>query len=330
MNGVEFSFNWFYADDRDIAMFSSGRLPIRAPAPTRRFPTIGTGEYDWRGLPRRSPGTRRRSTRRVGRDRQLEQQAGAPTSAPPTTTSRTARSTASMLLARPRPAGKKHTLRDARGRDEQGGDAGPPRRSACGRRSRAVLRTGPAPSARAEQHARAARRAGARTGEPARPRTRRQDRRPRRRRHGRGVAAARRRGDEPRSSARSSAEPGGAAWAQRRPERAAARPTSTAGTATSTRTCGRCSAGRARAVLASLLRRGRTRGLPRRRSGPRSTRPAARARGDAGAGSVGVARRCDGRADPLHVGRPARHHALDEPADLPAGHVVLLAPARAS
>ena len=31
MNGVEFSFNWFYADDRDIALFSSGRLPVRAP-----------------------------------------------------------------------------------------------------------------------------------------------------------------------------------------------------------------------------------------------------------------------------------------------------------
>ena len=28
---VEFSFNWFYADDRDIALFSSGRLPVRAP-----------------------------------------------------------------------------------------------------------------------------------------------------------------------------------------------------------------------------------------------------------------------------------------------------------
>jgi acyl-homoserine lactone acylase PvdQ len=50
MNGVEFSFNWFYADDRDIAMFSSGRLPIRASATDSALPTLGTGEFDWRGF----------------------------------------------------------------------------------------------------------------------------------------------------------------------------------------------------------------------------------------------------------------------------------------
>jgi acyl-homoserine lactone acylase PvdQ len=50
MNGVEFSFNWFYADDRDIALFSSGRLPIRAAGTDPALPTIGTGAYDWRGF----------------------------------------------------------------------------------------------------------------------------------------------------------------------------------------------------------------------------------------------------------------------------------------
>jgi acyl-homoserine lactone acylase PvdQ len=50
MNSVEFGFNWFYADDRDIAMFSSGRLPIRAPGTDPALPTVGTGEYDWRGF----------------------------------------------------------------------------------------------------------------------------------------------------------------------------------------------------------------------------------------------------------------------------------------
>ena len=50
MNGVEFSFNWFYADDRDIALFSSGRLPIRAAATDPALPTVGTGDYDWRGF----------------------------------------------------------------------------------------------------------------------------------------------------------------------------------------------------------------------------------------------------------------------------------------
>jgi acyl-homoserine lactone acylase PvdQ len=53
MHELEFTFNWFYADDRDIAMFSSGRLPVRAPGVDLGLPTIGTGEYDWRGvLPR--------------------------------------------------------------------------------------------------------------------------------------------------------------------------------------------------------------------------------------------------------------------------------------
>ena len=50
MNGVEFSFNWFYADDRDIALFSSGRLPLRAADTDPALPTIGNGNYDWRGF----------------------------------------------------------------------------------------------------------------------------------------------------------------------------------------------------------------------------------------------------------------------------------------
>jgi len=50
MNSVEFGFNWFYADDRDIAMFSSGRLPVRAPGTDPALPTVGTGEFDWRGF----------------------------------------------------------------------------------------------------------------------------------------------------------------------------------------------------------------------------------------------------------------------------------------
>ncbi len=50
MNQLEFTFNWFYADDRDIAMFSSGRLPIRAANVGSGLPTTGTGEYEWRGF----------------------------------------------------------------------------------------------------------------------------------------------------------------------------------------------------------------------------------------------------------------------------------------
>ncbi len=50
IDGIEFSFNWFYADDRDIALFSSGRLPKRAAGTDPALPTVGTGEYDWRGF----------------------------------------------------------------------------------------------------------------------------------------------------------------------------------------------------------------------------------------------------------------------------------------
>jgi acyl-homoserine lactone acylase PvdQ len=50
MNQLEFTFNWFYADNRDIAMFSSGRLPVRSPDVASGLPTLGTGEYEWRGF----------------------------------------------------------------------------------------------------------------------------------------------------------------------------------------------------------------------------------------------------------------------------------------
>ena len=50
MNGMEFAFNWHYADSRHIAMFSSGRLPLRTTAVDPRLPTAGTGEYEWRGF----------------------------------------------------------------------------------------------------------------------------------------------------------------------------------------------------------------------------------------------------------------------------------------
>jgi acyl-homoserine lactone acylase PvdQ len=48
MSQVEFTFNWFYADDEDIAMFSSGRLPVRASGVDPGLPTIGNGQYEWR------------------------------------------------------------------------------------------------------------------------------------------------------------------------------------------------------------------------------------------------------------------------------------------
>jgi acyl-homoserine lactone acylase PvdQ len=44
-----FTFNVGYADDRDIAMYSTGALPLRDPRVDPRLPTIGTGQYEWRG-----------------------------------------------------------------------------------------------------------------------------------------------------------------------------------------------------------------------------------------------------------------------------------------
>jgi hypothetical protein len=43
------TFNWPYIDSRQIAYFSSGRLPIMAPGTDPSLPTLGTGRYDWRG-----------------------------------------------------------------------------------------------------------------------------------------------------------------------------------------------------------------------------------------------------------------------------------------
>ena len=45
-----FTFNVGYADDKDIAMFSAGLLPIRNRAVDPRFPTVGTGKYEWKGF----------------------------------------------------------------------------------------------------------------------------------------------------------------------------------------------------------------------------------------------------------------------------------------
>jgi acyl-homoserine lactone acylase PvdQ len=49
-NKIELNFNWFYADNDNIAMFSSGLLPVRDPQVDRGLPTNGTGKYEWRGF----------------------------------------------------------------------------------------------------------------------------------------------------------------------------------------------------------------------------------------------------------------------------------------
>jgi acyl-homoserine lactone acylase PvdQ len=50
MSRVEFAFNWVYADNRDIAFFSSGRLPLRGEGADPGLPTDGSGPSEWRGF----------------------------------------------------------------------------------------------------------------------------------------------------------------------------------------------------------------------------------------------------------------------------------------
>ena len=49
-NEFGFTFNWAYVSRQATAYFSSGLLPRRAPGLDRRLPTLGTGEYEWRGF----------------------------------------------------------------------------------------------------------------------------------------------------------------------------------------------------------------------------------------------------------------------------------------
>ena len=47
---IDYTFNWFYADNNNIAMFSSGRVPIRADGVDLGLPTVGTGQFEWQGF----------------------------------------------------------------------------------------------------------------------------------------------------------------------------------------------------------------------------------------------------------------------------------------
>ena len=49
-NQLETTFNIPYVDSTHIAYFSAGRLPILAPGTDPSLPTLGTGQYDWKGF----------------------------------------------------------------------------------------------------------------------------------------------------------------------------------------------------------------------------------------------------------------------------------------
>jgi acyl-homoserine lactone acylase PvdQ len=44
-----YTFNWFYVDDRDIGVFTSGKLPLRAPGQDMALPRWGETRWNWQG-----------------------------------------------------------------------------------------------------------------------------------------------------------------------------------------------------------------------------------------------------------------------------------------
>lgn len=46
---VQYTFNWFYVDDRHTAYYVSGRDPVRAKGADPNLPTWGTGDAEWHG-----------------------------------------------------------------------------------------------------------------------------------------------------------------------------------------------------------------------------------------------------------------------------------------
>jgi acyl-homoserine lactone acylase PvdQ len=47
---MTYTFNWFYADDRDIAYFLGGANPIRAKGVDQNLPVRGTKKFEWRNF----------------------------------------------------------------------------------------------------------------------------------------------------------------------------------------------------------------------------------------------------------------------------------------
>ena len=47
---IDYTFNWFYADNRDIAYYVSGLDPVRPSFVDPNLPTWGTGGAEWRGF----------------------------------------------------------------------------------------------------------------------------------------------------------------------------------------------------------------------------------------------------------------------------------------
>ena len=122
--GMELTFNWLYADNRDIAQFTSGRLPVRPATVDPGLPTKGTGEYEWQGF---APAAAHAQVINptIGRDPQLEQQAGARIRRRGRRVDVGVRAAGRPALGRDRPASEAHAG-DRRRRDERRRDPGSP------------------------------------------------------------------------------------------------------------------------------------------------------------------------------------------------------------
>jgi Penicillin amidase len=48
-NKIDYTFNWFYADNQDIAYFNSGANPVRAENTDPNLPIMGAPEFAWEG-----------------------------------------------------------------------------------------------------------------------------------------------------------------------------------------------------------------------------------------------------------------------------------------
>jgi len=113
-NRQPYTFNVAYADDKDVAMFSAGRLPVRDRRVDPRLPTKGTGEYEWRGF---LPGSRHPQQKNPSTGALVNwNNRPAPQSARPTTTGSTARCTATGCSRRASPSAARTTSRRWSGR----------------------------------------------------------------------------------------------------------------------------------------------------------------------------------------------------------------------
>ena len=299
------TFNSFYIDNEHIADVHerpaadpAAQRRSRACRPTAPASTSGRASRPTAGTSpgRRPDATGRSSTGTTSRPR---------ASAPRTTSSGGNGSVDAGRPARPQPAAPAEAA-TASG-TLAGGDRGDERRArprTCGRSTpcrccESCSQGSTAPAAQAAQMLSLLVAWRERRRQPARPGSRRRDRRPRRGDHGHGLAEDRRRVHEAgarRRSSTSSTRSSRASISRRAASTAA-------GTSTSIATSATCSGAGREAVREHLLRRRQSGATAARRSGTRSRRPASRADRRARDRRSGrLARRRDRGADPLRPG----------------------------